>query len=160
MTSTQRRSLPKVEPDFGRFFIGITTQSYDPTKGSSYDQPGRTQPPGTIDDWIQQASLQLPLSDADRAAIKVIAFHESSNDPLIINNNDQNAKDGHASKGLMQVISDTFMTALAQYPGVRDIFDPVDSILAGTVYARGQYGSLENVPGVVAVANGHPYVGY
>jgi SLT domain-containing protein len=58
----------------------------------------------------------------------------------------------------MQTIEPTFRAYAL--PGHGDIRNPVDNIIAGTRYALARYGSLSNVPGVVAVHNGQPYVGY
>jgi hypothetical protein len=69
-----------------------------------------------------------------------------------------NAQAGHPSKGLMQTIDSTFNAH--SLPGHTDIYNPVDNIIAGVRYALGRYGSIENVPGIVAVHDGHSYVGY
>ena len=58
----------------------------------------------------------------------------------------------------MQTIQPTF-NAYA-LPGHGNIYNPVDNIIAGVRYALARYGSLDNVPGVVAVHNGQQYVGY
>jgi SLT domain-containing protein len=58
----------------------------------------------------------------------------------------------------MQTIPPTF-NAYA-LPGHGDIHNPVDNIIAGVRYALARYGSPDNVPGVAAVRNGQPYVGY
>jgi SLT domain-containing protein len=58
----------------------------------------------------------------------------------------------------MQTIDSTFNAYMA--PGHGDVWNPVDNIVAGVRYAIARYGSLENVPGVVAVAEGHGYQGY
>ena len=44
--------------------------------------------------------------------------------------------------------------------GHDDIRDPIDNIIAGVRYAIARYGSVSSVPGVVALAHGHHYVGY
>lgn len=41
-----------------------------------------------------------------------------------------------------------------------DIWNSVGNIVAGVRYAIGRYGSLDNVPGIVSLAHGGPYVGY
>ena len=45
-------------------------------------------------------------------------------------------------------------------PDHKDIWNPVDNIIAGVRYAISRYGSIDNVPGVKAVHNGGSYVGY
>jgi hypothetical protein len=69
-----------------------------------------------------------------------------------------NAAAGTPSEGLMQTIAPTFQ----QYssPGHGNILNPVDNIMAGCKYAIARYGSLDSVPGVIAVNNGGSYVGY
>ena len=69
-----------------------------------------------------------------------------------------NAQAGHPSQGLMQTIPSTFNEYAL--PGHGNILNPVDNIIAGTRYAIARYGSLDNVPGVVAVEHGGSYVGY
>lgn len=66
---------------------------------------------------------------------------ESGGNPRAQNNWDSNARAGHPSKGLMQVIDGTF--ARWAMPGYdRNIWDPLSNILASMRYAIGTYGSL------------------
>jgi hypothetical protein len=69
-----------------------------------------------------------------------------------------NAQAGHPSKGLMQTIDSTFQANML--PGHGNVYNPVDNIVAGVRYALSRYGSIGNVPGIVAVHSGHAYVGY
>lgn len=92
------------------------------------------------------------------AAINLIIQRESSWKADIVNNWDSNARKGTPSKGLMQTIGPTFDSN--KLPGHNNILDPVDNIIAGVRYAVKRYGSLENVPGVKAVARGQAYRGY
>ena len=69
-----------------------------------------------------------------------------------------NADAGHPSKGLMQTIDSTFNSY--KLPGHDNIYNPVDNIVAGVRYALSRYGSIGNVPGIVAVHSGRAYVGY
>lgn len=120
--------------------------------------------PGNVDSWIQQALQAMGISPSDPNyaqdvnALKIIIQHESGGNPNAINNWDSNAQAGHPSQGLMQTIPSTF----AQYalPGHNNILNPVDNIIAGARYAMSRYGSIANVPGVVAVNRGGSYVGY
>lgn len=116
-----------------------------------------------VDAWVKEAIKELekegiPASKLDPNAIKLIIMHESGGDPSIVNHWDSNAAAGHPSEGLMQTIAPTFQ----QYssPGHGNILNPVDNIMAGCKYAIARYGSLDNVPGVVAVQQGGSYVGY
>jgi SLT domain-containing protein len=45
-------------------------------------------------------------------------------------------------------------------PGHRDVWNPVDNIVAGVRYSIHRYGSFDQIPGVRAVNSGRPYVGY
>ena len=58
----------------------------------------------------------------------------------------------------MQTIDSTFNSYAL--PGHKDIWNPVDNIIAGVRYALSRYGTLDNVPGVAAVHSGGSYVGY
>jgi SLT domain-containing protein len=116
-----------------------------------------------VNAWIQQAIKVLeangvPASELNANAIWIIIEHESSGNPNAINLTDSNAAAGDPSKGLMQTISTTFNEYAL--PGHGSIYNPVDNIIAGVRYAISRYGSLSNVPGVVAVNEGHAYVGY
>lgn len=116
-----------------------------------------------VNDWVNQAIKILekngvPASKIDPNAIKLIIMHESGGNPNAINLTDSNAQAGHPSQGLMQCIPSTFQAYTL--PGHNNIVNPVDNIIAGTRYALSRYGSLDNVPGVVAVEQGGSYVGY
>jgi hypothetical protein len=130
--------------------------------GSSGGPPAAP-PSGQMSDWIQQALEVLrdngvDTSNISPADIATIIEHESGGNPDAINLWDSNAAAGHPSKGLMQTIDSTF-EAFA-LPGHSDVWNPVDNIVAGVRYAMNRYGSIDNVPGVVAVHNGGGYVGY
>lgn len=136
----------------------------DVSQYANADSWQRALPSGNVNDWINQAmsvmqqSGQVDMSKVDPSALQIIIQHESGGDPNAINNWDSNAKAGHPSQGLMQTIPSTFNRWAL--PGYTNILDPVASIIAGTRYAIGRYGSTDNVPGVVAVRNGRKYVGY
>lgn len=76
---------------------------------------------------------------------------ESSGNPNDINLWDSNAKAGHPSQGLMQVIPSTFHSyALAPYN--KNILDPLSNIIAAIRYTWSRYGGPEGVWG-----RGHGY---
>lgn len=66
---------------------------------------------------------------------------ESGGNAKSINNWDINAKNGVASRGLMQVIPPTFAAYAGKLAG-RGIFDPLANIYASMRYALSRYGSL------------------
>lgn len=113
--------------------------------------------------WINQAfdvlrANGVPADKLNAEGVLLMIEHESSGNPHAINDWDSNAKAGHPSKGLMQTIDSTF--AANKLPGHNDIYNPVDNIIAGVNYSLERYGSISNVPGVKAVSQGKPYVGY
>jgi SLT domain-containing protein len=130
--------------------------------GSSGGPPS-SPPPGNVQDWINQAIQVLeqngvPASSLNAQDIWTIIQHESGGNPNAINLWDSNAQAGHPSKGLMQCIDSTFNSH--SVPGHTNIYNPVDNIVAGVRYALSRYGSIQNVPGIVAVSHGGHYVGY
>nr|WP_083472922.1 transglycosylase SLT domain-containing protein [Kibdelosporangium phytohabitans] len=130
--------------------------------GSSGGPPAGP-PPGNVQEWIKQAQEILRanginVSDEDVPKIWAIIQHESNGNPNAINNWDSNAAKGTPSKGLMQCIDPTFNSY--KLPGHDDIWNPVDNICAGVNYAISRYGSLDNVPGIKAMAGGGAYRGY
>ena len=102
-----------------------------------------------------------------QSALDIIASHESGFIPNAINNYDLNnvgpiVSDGFrqkCSRGLMQTIFTTF--ARFHAAGTSDnIYEPIAGISAAIYYSLAVYGSIDNVPGVMAVRNGAGYVGY
>jgi WXG100 family type VII secretion target len=124
---------------------------------------GGPAPTGKLKEWIDEAMRILaqngvPASKMNASDIAMIIRHESGGNPNAINNWDSNAAKGTPSKGLMQTIDPTFSSySLA---GHKNIYDPVDNIIAGVRYAISRYGSVSNVPGVVGSKSGSGYVGY
>jgi hypothetical protein len=129
----------------------------------STSDSGEPATPAKVQGWISQADQLLiangtPAADLNDGDTALIAYHESSDNPAAVNGWDRNAAAGNASEGLMQTTRTTF-DAYA-LPGHTDITDPVDNIAAGIRYALHTYGSEDDVPGVRAVHQGRPYVGY
>jgi transglycosylase-like protein with SLT domain len=92
-------------------------------------------------------------------AVDIVIANESSGNPTAVNRTDSNAQAGHPSEGLVQTIQSTFEgNRCSGLPD--DIFDPAANICAGMAYAIHRYGSIADIPGVVAVRNGGSYVGY
>jgi WXG100 family type VII secretion target len=124
---------------------------------------GGAAPPGKVKEWIDQAIAVLkeqgyPVDKMNANDIWMVIQHESGGNPHAINLWDSNAAAGHPSKGLMQTIDPTFNSySLA---GHKDIYNPVDNIIAGVRYAIERYGSVSAVPGVVGMKTGSGYRGY
>jgi Transglycosylase SLT domain len=92
------------------------------------------------------------------AAAYIVVQHESGANPHAYNGWDINAAQGHPSEGIAQVIGPTFHAYAL--PGYGNIWNPVDNMIAAFRYAISRYGSMNNIPGVVAVRQGGSYVGY
>jgi Transglycosylase SLT domain len=143
------------------------TVSSDVSGASSATPAGSDSSSGSgssVNDWINSAFSVLeangvPASQLNSSDVNLIIQHESGGDPGAVNNWDSNAAAGDPSQGLMQTTGQTFNAyALPGYNS--NILDPVSNIIAGVRYALATYGSLNNVPGVVAVDSGGSYVGY
>jgi SLT domain-containing protein len=95
--------------------------------------------------------LGLPQSDLPTVMSQIQT--ESGGNPNAINLADINAQRGDPSKGLMQVISETF--AAYRSPSLSpNIYDPLANIYAGVNYAVHRYGN----PGWLSVlGHGHGY---
>ncbi|WP_227997168.1 transglycosylase SLT domain-containing protein [Nocardia australiensis] len=134
------------------------------SSGSSSGGPSGPMPTGDKAKWIQEAlkvlkDMGYDTSDPNLVAdISTIIEKESGDNPHAFNGWDSNAAAGTPSKGLMQTIDSTFNAHKA--PGHDDVWNPVDNIVAGVRYATDRYGSVHDVPGLVAMRSGGPYQGY
>lgn len=129
--------------------------------GSNQGGGGQYSGGGNINSWISQAEAATGVNAAQWSqGLALIAQHESSDNPNAINNWDSNAKAGHPSQGLMQTIPSTFSQYVPQSLRGEGIDNPVANLAAAIEYIIARYGSISNVPGVRAVANGGSYVGY
>ncbi|MEV4392055.1 transglycosylase SLT domain-containing protein [Nonomuraea sp. NPDC049607] len=134
--------------------------------GSSGPPPaagGGPAPSGKVKEWIEEAVAILKANGypADKMNVNdiwMIIQHESGGNPHAINLWDSNAAAGHPSKGLMQTIDPTFNAHAMD--GHRNIYNPVDNIIAGVRYSIDRYGSVSAVPGVVGTKTGSGYRGY
>jgi TP901 family phage tail tape measure protein len=114
-------------------------------------------PAGKLKKWILQALGIIKKSSALSKGVYNIAMHESGGNPRAINLTDSNAKAGHPSKGIMQTIDSTFNAYSIK--GHRDIWNPIDNIIAGTRYAISRYGEAWLKRGGNKDKNGN-YIGY
>ncbi|QDA74637.1 phage tail tape measure protein [Listeria seeligeri] len=111
-----------------------------------------------VNGWVQQAISLAGVPPSWANALATIAMKESGGNPSAVNNWDINAKNGIASRGLMQTIPSTFNAY--KMKGHGNIMNPVDNILAAIGYIKSRYGNVFNVPGIKAMASGKAYRGY
>ncbi|MEU1985286.1 transglycosylase SLT domain-containing protein [Nocardia sp. NPDC019395] len=125
--------------------------------------PPLTKPEGEVAEWINEAikimqENGVPVDESDAAIIATMIEKESSGNPHALNDWDSNWEKGTPSKGIMQCIDPTFDAH--SLPGHKDIWNPVDNIIAGTRYAISRYGSLENTPGMKSLNSTGDYTNY
>lgn len=115
-------------------------------------------PKGHLGNWINEALALVPNAGHRLApGIRNMIMHESGGNPRAINNWDSNAKAGTPSIGLMQTIGPTFNEYAIK--GHKNIYNPVDNIIAGLRYAIANYGKGMVRRGGRRDANGN-YIGY
>ena len=134
-----------------------------PTYDMTGQEPPATAPSGNLSSWVGDAKTVLQRNGVDTSTISdhdlsELIQHESSGQWNQLNNWDVNAQNGHPSKGLMQTIDQTFNDN--SVPGHRDVWNPVDNIVAGVRYGISRYGSFDQIPGVAALNRGGTYRGY
>ncbi|WP_326566052.1 transglycosylase SLT domain-containing protein [Mycobacterium sp. 3-98] len=99
---------------------------------------------GGLDEWIAQAQAITGVDASWTPGLKTLIGRESSGNPSVINLWDSNAKAGHASQGLMQLIPGNFSTYHVAGTA-NDINDPVANIAAGIRYIQATYGGISGV---------------
>lgn len=116
-------------------------------------------PDGQVKNWILGALKVINQATDVASGIYNIIMHESGGNPNAINRTDSNAKQGYdmMSKGLMQTTGPTFRAWAV--PGHRNIWAPIDNIIAGTRYALNRYGRDWLKAGGNKDASGN-YIGY
>lgn len=129
-----------------------------PTNGSYSPVGPIAMPNGNVRDWIRQAIIESGNrgQHIGRGLYNMI-MHESGGNPRATNNWDSNAAAGTPSIGLMQTIQPTFDAYAMK--GHKDIYNPVDNIIAGLRYALSRYGVDMVRAGGRHDANGN-YIGY
>lgn len=113
---------------------------------------------GSLQDWIHQAMQLTNTPDSWFNSLATIAMKESDGNPTNVNTYDSNFLAGHPSKGVMQMIDESFRDNMVS--GHNNIFNPVDNIASAINYIRRRYGDVSNVPGIKSLARGGSYVGY
>ena len=122
------------------------------------DEPQNNAKGGNVDSWLKQAMKITNTSMEYFSALKQVVMGESGGDPKSINEYDSNWKAGHPSKGIAQMIDETFKTHMLK--GYGDIWNPIDNLVSSIRYQVDRYGSIANTPGVKSIRNGGKYVGY
>ena len=132
---------------FGDSLADAIEEAYNVKKYGygSMDEEGDAGAPasGSLADWTKQA---LQLTGQPMSLLKGLmraAKSESGGNPKAVNNWDINAKLGHPSKGLMQMIDSTFNAY--KLPGHGNIWNPIDNMAAAIRYMIKRYGSVEAV---------------
>lgn len=113
---------------------------------------------GNVKQWLMAAIMATKTPMSWLTGLMTIAQHESGGNPKAINLWDSNAKAGHPSQGLMQTIPSTFNAH--KLPGMNNILNPIHNAAAAIGYIKSRYGSINNVPGIISMRHGGPYVGY
>jgi SLT domain-containing protein len=100
---------------------------------------------GNVSKWLAEA-MRIDHTPANWAGpLAKIISKESGGNPNAVNRTDSNARAGHPSQGLMQLIPSNFRTYHA--PGTSwNILDPVANIAAAIRYIMVRYGSVFNTP--------------
>lgn len=132
----------------GMFAGGSDTEA-DPRGGGGGG--GSFDGPGAVSRWTPQvlqvlSELGQPATLAG-AVLRRIKF-ESGGNPNAINLTDSNARAGHPSEGLMQVIPDTFKAFAGKYLSL-GLRNPLANIFAGSNYALHRYHSLAAIDPLV-----------
>lgn len=114
----------------------------------SSSSPSGPVPPGGPRRWLAEAlKITGHLTKSNLAGLYLQMMSESSGNPHAINLTDQNALEGHPSKGLLQTIDSTFNAY--KMKGHGDIWNPVDNAIAAIRYMFARYGHI--------VSTGHGY---
>ncbi|MED1205849.1 phage tail tape measure protein [Heyndrickxia acidicola] len=120
---------------------------------------GSVNVPGNVKSWIANGMSIAGVSGSNWAnGLSTIAMKESGGNPNAINLWDSNAKAGHPSAGLMQMIKSTFMSYAVK--GHTSWMNPIDQVASDIGYIKSRYGSINNVPGLKSLSKGGKYVGY
>jgi SLT domain-containing protein/phage-related protein len=115
---------------------------------------------GNVKSWISAAMRRTGVPSSWLDPLTTIAMKESGGrtGPSTINKWDINWKRGIPSMGLMQTIGPTFNAFKEK--GWNDIMNPSHNAAAAINYIKSRYGNVFNVPGIKALRQGRPYVGY
>jgi hypothetical protein len=143
-----------VEDFLTKVATGSDANTQAPSQGTGGGTgKGTVSPNATIQTYITTAYSVMGLSPTaqDITDWSTLIQYESSNNA--------HAENPSGASGLAQVKPATFAeNALPPYN--TNIFDPVSNIIAAYRYAIGRYKTVHNIPGLVSLRNGGPYIGY
>jgi SLT domain-containing protein len=149
MADIEKNMMQAVINNFKKGVAALNAASSTPVKGV----------PSNLIPFFQAAIALTGVPSSWIFPLEEIALHESGLNVNAINLTDSNAAAGDPSRGLMQTIMTTFQ-AYHQAGTSGNIYDPTANIAAAINYIKARYGSVYNVPGVVSLSHGGPYVGY
>jgi len=129
--------VPHGEAIMGGFGRGLSA-------GFSQIQPQVSAMAGQLSSWINAALAADGLPQSWAGPMSVLVGRESGGNPNAINLKDSNARAGHPSQGLAQVIPGTF-AAYRNPLLVNNITDPVANLAAALNYIRARYGDIFHV---------------
>lgn len=128
----------------GEGILSIFKHNQDSAK-SAMEALGGALPTAAHEAILQGALKRAGVAQSDwpkwLAGLNTLITRESGWNPSSINLTDSNAKAGHPSQGLMQLIPGTF----AAYGMGGSITDPVSNVVAGIRYILSRYGDISKV---------------
>lgn len=107
---------------------------------------------GTVGSWIAQALKIAGMPASWAGLMGTLVSKESGGNPKAVN--PQPVADGEHAEGIAQTIPSTF--AAYRMAGHRNIWNPVDDLIASVRYIAAVWGSPGNIPGLT----GGAYKGY
>jgi SLT domain-containing protein len=120
--------------------------------------PSQTSPSANVGSWIQQAMRIAGVAgNTWYQGLSQLIAHESGGNPNAVNPLGVNYGGGHGiehAMGLTQMMPTTF--AAYAMPGMTNIMNPINNLVASIRYITSAFGSITNIPGLFG---GH-YRGY
>ena len=101
---------------------------------------------GKFNAWVAQASRFVDIPASWLPGLLRIMMGESGGNPNAVNRTDSNARAGHPSQGLMQLIPSTYAANVPAQIRGWGIRNPVANLAAAVNYIHRKYGSVYNTP--------------
>lgn len=106
---------------------------------------------GNVGQWITAALALTGTPVSWLAGMETLVSKESGGNPRAVNPVTAGTSGEHA-EGIAQTIPTTFQAYAL--PGLWDIFNPVDDLVASIRYIKANYGTVYNIPGILGGAYG------